>query len=107
MKSNLLSYDQTLCLLSLPDSWGFLLAFNSVFYQVHRKICKRLETKKEYNGSRRVFFQIDANQNSEVHREDTCVWEKHNISYVWFAADKRVEVFFKGKPMIEHKDGKA
>jgi hypothetical protein len=54
-----------------------------------------------------VFFQVRANQDSEMHRENTCVGKKHDISYVWFAANKRVEVLLKGKPMIEYKNGKA
>jgi hypothetical protein len=78
-----------------------------VLHEVHRKICKSLETQKEYDGSRRVFFQVDANQDGEVHREDTCVGKKHDISYVWLATYKRVQILLKGKPMIEKKDGKA
>lgn len=42
-----------------------------------------------------------------MHRDDTCVGKKHDISYVWLAAYKRVQILLKGKPMIEKKDGKA
>lgn len=74
-----------------------------MFYQVHDHVRKGLEAKKQYECSGCFARELVAEDNCEMHWQDTGIREYHDGQYMRLSTEIFLEVLMKGETMVDSK----
>lgn len=78
-----------------------------MFYQVHDHVCKGLEAKEQYEGSGCFARKLVAEDNCDMHWQDTGIRKYHDGKYMRLSTEVFLDVLMKGETMVESKKDDA